>query len=464
MRRWVTAAAVLAALAVTTSGCASAGASGPGAPDGAATVVPAGATAFVAASTDLSSSQWHGLGTFALKQLEQQTKVDWSNDVQPLVGGEVDVALLPGKQAVAFVQPRDAVKLAAFVKKHSLATRVVGHWTAVARSAAVLDAVANAHSHLSDLSAFGDAMKALPSGALVRAYASGAHTQALLQSVPLQLQTTLLPPGVRFKQTSKPSALQKRFSLGLATQSFPWLAAALIGTDHGLKLQAVAPDGPLTSVLAPRYALARPAPYTSALVEEIPAGVLAVLDFKVPQASGLSALPPALLTKLLGKNASDLVDQLDQVVGGETAIYVRPALPIPEVTIVTQPNDTTAASAALDQLLQVLPKTGPFAGVTLHRAVIGGQYVVSTTQKGIDDFRSGGAKLSADPAFLAAAKDAGMPNQTTGFAYADVKAALPLLALAGAKLPAGLPQLGGFLAYAADSGKQSTFSAFLGVG
>lgn len=463
MRRWVTAAALLAAFAVTAGGCASAGASGPGAPDGAATVVPSNAVAFVAASTDLASPQWHGLGAFALKQLQQQTKVDWSKDVQPLVGGEVDVAVLPGKQAIAFVQPPDSSKLAAFVKQHSLSSRVFGRWTAVAHSVSALDAVANARSHLSDASAFADAMKALPSGALVRAYVSGSQVQTLLQAVPLQLQTTLLPPGVRFKQTPKPSALQKRFTVGVAAEAFPWLAAALIGTDHGLKLQAVAPDGPLASNVVPRYAIARTAPYTSALVDEIPSGALGVVDFKVPQ-GGLSSLPQSMLTKILGAHAADLVDQLDQVFGGETAIYIRPALPLPEVTIVTQPNDTTAASSSLDQLLTSLPKTGPLAGITLHRAVIGGQFVVSTTQAGIDAFRAGGAKLSADPTFVAAAKDAGMPTETTGFAYADVKAALPLLALAGVKVPAGLPQLGAFFAYGADADKQSTFSAFLGVG
>jgi hypothetical protein len=398
-----------------------------------------------------------------LKQLEQQTQLDWTNDVQPLVGGEVDVALLPGKHAVGFVQPADSTKLAAFAKQHSVATRTFGHWTAVAKSGATLDAVAAASAHLADTTAFRDAMKTLPSGALVRAFVSGGQAQKLLQSLPLQLQTTLVPPGVRFRVTPKPSAIQKNYTLGVATEAFPWLAASLIGTDHGLKLQAVVPDGPLVSNVAPRYAIARAAPYTSALVDEIPSGALAVLDVKVPQ-GGISALPQSLLTRLLGAKAADVFDQLDQLVGGETAVYVRPALPIPEVTLVTQPADTTSASAALDQLLQTLPQSGPFAGVTLHRAVIGGQYVVSTTQQGIDDFRSGGAKLSADPAFLAAVKDAGMPSETTGFAYADVRAALPLLALAGAKVPAGLPRLGAFLAYGADSAKQSTFSAFLGVG
>ena len=48
------------------------------------------------------------------------------------------------------------------------------------------------------------------------------------------------------------------------------------------------------------------------------------------------------------------------------------------------------------------------AGVKLYRTTIGGQFVVSTTQQGLDDFRGGGAKLSADPSFLAAKKQSGM--------------------------------------------------------
>ena len=56
-----------------------------------------------------------------------------------------------------------------------------------------------------------------------------------------------------------------------------------------------------------------------------------------------------------------------------------------------------------------------------------------------------------------------MPEKTTGFAYANVKEALPLLALAGAKLPAGLPQLGGFLAFGAQTDRESTLTAYLEV-
>src|SRR5260370_24675742 len=66
-----------------------------------------------------------------------------------------------------------------------------------------------------------------------------------------------------------------------------------------------------------------------------------------------------------------------------------------------------------------------FSVLMLSRTTIGGQFVVSTTQQGLDDFRGGGAKLSADPSFLAAKKQSGMGNETTGFLYANVKDALP---------------------------------------
>jgi hypothetical protein len=104
-----------------------------------------------------------------------------------------------------------------------------------------------------------------------------------------------------------------------------------------------------------------------------------------------------------------------------------------------------------------------FSGLKLYRTTIGGQFVVSTTQQGLDDFRAGGAKLSADPSFLAAKQQSGMGNETTGFIYANVKDALPLLSLAGLKLPAGLPSLGTFIAYGGTTDTESSLTAFLGV-
>ena len=447
----------VAALAIVTAGCASAGASGPGSIDGAAQIAPADAVAFVAASTDVSAKAWHGLGTYALKQANS-----WTAELQGVAGQEVDVAVLRGDKTVAFVQPTDDAKLKAFAAKHNCVLRTFGDWTAVAGDAATLDTVANAKMHLSDNALYAEAMGRLPGGALVRAYANGDTAGTLLASIPGQLESRLIPQGAKYRL--KPDKPGLRTAVGVGTEQFRWLAAALTSTSGGLKLQAFAPTDGLTASQPPRLAVQAIAPYTSALAEEIPAGVLAVVDIQVPQGA-FELLPqlPAVLKSLFGPNAFGLPNELDAVFGGETAIYVRPALPMPEITLVTQPTDTAAASSTLDDLLQSTPKGSMLANLKLYRAVIGGQFVVSTTQKGIDDFRGGGAKLSADPAFLAAKKQAGMPEQTTGFAYANVQAVLPLLALAGVKVPADLPPVRSVIAFGGQTERESTFTAMVDI-
>jgi hypothetical protein len=167
---------VAAVVALATAGCGNAGASGPGAANGAASVVPADAVAFVTASTDLTSSQWHAVTGILLKKAEAQANLSWANDVRPALGSEVDVAVLPGRQVVAFAQPDDNAKLDALATKYKVQTRTSGGWTAVAKTTSALDDVANATSHLADSNVFVDAMGRLPADALVRAYASGSGT------------------------------------------------------------------------------------------------------------------------------------------------------------------------------------------------------------------------------------------------------------------------------------------------
>jgi len=455
-RLMVPAAAVAAAAAIVTAGCASAGASGPGAGNGAAAVVPANAVAFVAASTDLGSSQWHGLGKPFLTQFQK---------LAPALGGELDIAFLPGKQAVGFTQPGDPSKLAALAKHHKLQTRVIGGWTAVAKTSATLDTVANATAHLSGDANFTAAMKKLPDDALVRAYVTGQATEDVLTSIPGVLQTIAVPNDIHYRLTKTVSA--NRLLQFAATTNFQWLSADLTSTKDGLKAEAfIHSNGLVASVTQPRYVVQPTPQYTPALIDEIPSGALAVIDFQASPGmfEDLPQLPTALGKLFAAQNATDIPLLLDTVVGGETAIYVRPALPTPEVTLVTQPSDTAKASQALDQILGDLPAKSMLAGLKLYRTTIGGQFVVSTTQQGLDDFRAGGAKLSSDPSFLAAQRSAGMGAETTGFVYANVKDALPLLSLAGLKLPAGLPSLGTFLAYGDSSSGESTYTAFLGVG
>src|SRR5262249_27718800 len=154
---------------VLAAGCGSGQSGAPGGASSAATVVPSNAVAFVAASTDLSSSKWHGLGTLALQRLPKA----WSGELQNLSSGEVDVALLPDKKAVGFVQPTDESKLDTFAKQHDAKLRRIGDWTAVAADTSTLDTVAGATTHLSDNTLYLEAMNRLPSDALVRAYANG---------------------------------------------------------------------------------------------------------------------------------------------------------------------------------------------------------------------------------------------------------------------------------------------------
>src|SRR5438477_13017589 len=128
----IPAAAGAAAAAILTAGCASAGASGPGALDGAAAIVPANAVSFVAASTDLTSSEWHGLAKPFLQDVQQY---------ESALGDEVDVAVLPGKQVVVLTQPSDSQKLDALAAAKGEQTRKIGDWTAIAKTSAMLDTV-----------------------------------------------------------------------------------------------------------------------------------------------------------------------------------------------------------------------------------------------------------------------------------------------------------------------------------
>jgi hypothetical protein len=456
-RTLIPAAAMAAAVAIVTAGCGAAGAS-PGAVNGAATVVPANAVAFVAASTDLSSSQWHSVGNVLLQGLQKQGKLSWTNDIRPALGDELDLAVLPGKHVVALTQPRDASKLSSLAAKYKLVTRRFGDWTAVAKQQDTLSALAGPSTTLAQSSAFNEAMSRLPSDALVRAYVNAAAAQKLLTSLPGQTETVSTPIRHAFGRGTLAQAT--------AATRFLWLAADVRSVAAGLKLEAFARTAaPTAAALQAAQYLRFPTPsYTPQLLDEIPAGALAVADFLVQPSSFelLPALPAPLVHLFGGSNGSVVLGQLDGLLGGETAVYVRPGLPMPEVTLVTQPQDTTVAATALASL-QSEVQVPMLKNVQLYHASIGGQFVVSTTQKGIDDLRGGGAKLATDANFVEAKNDSGMPAETTGFLYADVKDALPLLTLAGANLPAGLPHLGTFMAYGSRDQSEVRFSVFLGV-
>lgn len=391
-----------------------------------AAVAPANAAAFVAIDSDLGSSQWQAVDSLLAKAgvltqlqqgFEQQTGLSWS-DLQAAVGSEVDLVVLPGgakPQLVLLTQPGDAAKLDALLAKagSKVVSAQVNGWTAVSDAQTALDAVTGASQHLAGDATYQAATAKLSAGAFAQIYANGAEAGQLTSP------------------------------LGLGPTHLVWAAADVVASDGGVKL-----DGYLESDGT------QPAtqPYSAQLLDRIPSGALLAADFQAGHESDAAATSSNPLVQALGK--------LGRTLGGETALYVTPSLPFPAVTLVTQASDPQAVLAAVG---------GAFGsylhGLTLSHETVGGDLVVSTSQAAIDAFKGGGAKLSGDAAFQAAQAAAGMPAQTTGFVYVDLKDALPYVQ---SLLPGGgqtsLGALGSFLAYGTGtSGDVSTFAAFLGV-
>ena len=479
--RWplISAAAVAAAAVLTATGCAGAGASGSSSLGGAAALVPADARVFVALDSDLSSAQWRAvdglLGAFPARDalltrlqqaFEKRGKVSWDEDVRPALGPELDLVALrgPPRQVVALTQPADAAKLHALLAKlgGGLVSRQIGGWTAIATSADAFGALAHVTATLADAQPYRDATAELAPEALVHAYTDGSQARRLLLSLPGQAVATTPPARARFRGSGRGIST-------FATDRFARGAADVDAANDGVRLHAYTRGAPptLDAIEHARLLLVRTDPYVPLLVDEIPAGVLLVADYQAVS-GGFENTPlaslPAWVRRLYAKQPA-LPNDLDNLLGGETALYVRPGLPAPEITIVTQPPDVERAVEILPEVISALKDQFPQLGqVTVRHAVIGGQLVISSSQQGIAAFRAPGTKLSGDPAFQAAAKAAGLPERTTGFVYANLKAALPLVQLLAPHAGLGdLSALGSLIAYGTKTGAESSYTLFLGV-
>ncbi|MGH3049355.1 MAG: DUF3352 domain-containing protein [Gaiellaceae bacterium] len=456
MRARFVLAAAAGVVAVLAAGCGGgSGTATPGATGAAASVAPASSVAFIALDTDLASSQWQTVNALLAKlpgastlltqlrqRLEQKSSLSWANDVQPAVGSELDVAVLPaaanGKpEAVALVQPTDPAKFDALLAAlGSGATRPVtaqvGGWTVIASTQAALDAVTSATSHLDGSSLYQAASAKLASDVLVTAYANGAEARRLVGAL----------------GGTPPSAPQ-----------LDWAAGDVVASSGGLRV-----DGFVSSASGTPTR-----PYDAALLQKIPSGQLLVADFQASRdATASTATPASPLLGALGKVADTL--------GGESALYVSPAALIPAVTLVTQSSDS---QQTLDAIQGALKTAGSKAGggigsilgaLTLSHATVGSDLVVSTSQQQVAAFERSGRKLNDDAAFQAARAASGMPAKTSGFVYVNLKDALPavqgLASLAGGslQLPSGLDlsALRSLTAYGSgSSGGVSSFTVFL---
>jgi hypothetical protein len=463
---WAAAGVLALTLALAAAACGGTSTGASGGTDGAA-VVPADSLAYVAIDSDLSSSQWKAVDDLLNKfpgkdellsklraSFEKDTKASWENDVKPALGKEVDVAVFGAKpNVVLLTQPADKAKFDALVKKldasssggnPTVSTEVNG-WTVLSDSQAALDAFkqASAGAKLADDSTFKDAMSSLSGDALVKAYANGPKVVQALTKAAGSMAASL--PSVLTSLTSG--------------------AAELVAVDNGLKLDGTLKSSGGESLHA----------YTPKLLDKVPTGALAFLSFKGTGSAQLGSIPK------LGLGFGTVLKKLGPILANENAVYVRPGTPIPEVTLVATPDDPQAAVTSVGGLLKQFGaklrdsgqngvKEADFGRFSVYFGVVDGDFIATDSSQGLADFKNG-TRLTDDPTYKEAVSVSGMPDQTTGFLYVNLKDAVPLVEslaqLGGATVPPilsnNLAPLRTFMLYGTAKPGELGFTAFLEI-
>ena len=467
---------------------------------GAASAAPASAALFLELNADLDSTQWQqvkgladdiraGKGLFK-DFFDQAAKgADWAA-VDAAFGPVLAIVVLEdGETAVVLTKPDDVEKLKSLLgeKGTSAVAREVGDWTAVAQKAADLDAYEQAlgKGTLADDEAFAAAMADLPPEVIVRVYTGGEGLGKALSTAAGEAGAADAAGGALGGLGIDPSALSALGGAGALTS----LAATVEASDGALVVKGSLEGSEEAG-----------APYTPMFLEKIPGGVIAAAGWhgsadllsQLRSNAGLADTVAQLETAL-----GVTLDQLGPLLAGEGALYVRPGLALPEITVVLEVADGPAALATLDGIAKRLG--GLTEGTTsdttvdgvpakvldlgiakLTYAAVDGLLIATTSPTGITAFRdAGGDKLADDPLFAEAAGKAELGATTSGFVFADVAKVGELLgglggvlsgALggesggSGSLVPAeGFDGFGTLFAHATAEGKTVRFAAVLTI-
>jgi hypothetical protein len=189
------------------------------------------------------------------------------------------------------------------------------------------------------------------------------------------------------------------------------------------------------------------------LADKIPAGSIVALAF---QSSVTQTIPSATADQLsaLGRQLGVDLPGLISAINGPVIAYVRPGIPLPEVTLASQPAKPQASATAVGGLLarfangaKAVPTQvdggtlnkldlGP---VSLYYGVNDGQLVVTDSANALAELKGSLGRLSDDAVFKDAKSGAGMGDNNPSFLFVDIKDALPALSgfaqLANQSLP-----------------------------
>jgi len=422
---------LLAALVLPVAGCGEGSSAGAGG----AAVAPAASQVFVSVDTTFDSSNWEAaqtlLGKFpggdrAISSLFDQmdgTGADFDQDVKPAFGPETDFVVLDvtGKEGklVGLTQPDDRAKLDAFLAKSDqpLVSREIDGWVAFSDSEANLDEFERLRSDgtLDSQSDYQNVSGEVADDGIARVYVAG-------------------------------SALDSTPMAGLFGSDKPSLAYSVKPEEDGLHVEGVA---------TPAAGDLFPDEFSPELPKTVPSGAFVYAGTSDLERQ-LGALRDVLAEvspdteRDIGRAEAEIGVSLDEDVlplfSAESALYMRPGFPIPEVTIVTQVDDEQGALAVLDKLAGEVGEYYGSAKVhstdidgvqakelavnplfSVYYAAFDGNLVITTSRQGIADLKTEGNRLADDAAFKEATDAAGMPDETTGFLYVDFEKAVPTL-------------------------------------
>jgi hypothetical protein len=434
-----------AAAVVLASGC---GGDGGGAETEGADRVPASADLFAAINTDFEGEQWQTAsdllekfpgGDLAVQSFldsAEEDDVDFERDIKPAIGPELDIVIVEfptggaEPDVVALTQPRDREKFDALMEKgdEPAVYEIVDDWAVIAETQEAIDRFQQAAEEdtLGGSDAFEAAMDDLPDDALAKVYVN-VRALSEIADTEAQVQTEEL-------QECAPGGQASAFG------------AAVRAEQEGVRFDAAAPTAGGEGF--PTYAADLP--------EEVPSGALAYFSFNN------LADPIRDFLRCAGERNEDVdrgVAQLELALGVSLEEDILPLLEnegaitvyrggqgeqIPAVSLVLEVENETEALETLDRLagradqfiggvdvsetevdgVTAKRVTLPDGDFSLLYAVFDGKLVVTTAEAGIAALRADGEKLADDDVYEQALDAADAPDETTGFAYANLQASV----------------------------------------
>jgi len=392
--------------------------------------------------------------------------VSYKRDVEPWLGDEAALALLNSSTATAgseiVLSVKDRTKAEAFLTRTAgpsgqityrgiqiasygvVSTAFVGRFLVVGQEASLrtaIDLSKQPQRALARSDAYRQATAGAPADRVAALYASAAGVTRLLAT-----QGGALGAG---------GALLNQPGLRAAN-------IALTPRDNGIALRV---HSVIDRKLAP--AVSQTKPFEPKLGDAVPSGAMAYLDLKgLDRAAGrllsaglagggtgqqISALLARAKRDLAAKAGVDLKRDVLPLFRGEVAIWLKPAVPAPILTIISATSDETATRAAFAKLQAPVAKlltpavnsagqqpvfeerdlggTKVFAlrlgpGIEIDYAVFDGKLVISTSQDGIRAVKDRKDSITGTAAYKTTLGD--RPGKITSLVFLDFSQLLRL--------------------------------------